>query len=119
MSVPRNLQGYDGLVLSKGKWSDKELVSWLNDLQKKTNETCKTNKIFFTLNIWSPNLDNKPTTTYITNVISKIKCKNLPYLDMSISWDKEMYDLQFKIHLKPNQRLKYLNVGSKHPHSCF
>ena len=107
---------YDGLVLFKGKWSDKELVSWLNNLQKKTNKTCETNKIIFTLNIWSPNFDNKPANTSITNVILKIKCKNFPYLDMIISWDNETDDLQFKIHLKPNQCLKYFNVGNKHPH---
>ena len=54
-------------------WSENKLVSWLSDFQKKTNKICKTNKIIFTLNIWSPNDDNKPTTISIINVISKVE----------------------------------------------
>ena len=38
---------------------------------------------------------------------------------MSISWDDETEKLRFEIHLKPGQGLKYLNLGSEHPHSCF
>ena len=53
------------------------------------------------------------------NVISKVECKKVPYLDMRLSWDDKTNELQFKIHLKPDQHLKYLNLGSEHQHSCF
>ena len=40
------------------------------------------------------------------------------YLDMEMFWSKRG-DLQFRVHLKANQQLKYLNRGSKHMEVCF
>jgi len=41
-----------------------------------------------------------------------------PYLDTELVWSKEG-DLQFKVHLKPNQQLKCLNADSIHTNACF
>ena len=41
-----------------------------------------------------------------------------PYLDMEMYWTKRG-DLKFEIHLKPNQKLKYLNSDSTHLLSTF
>ena len=40
-----------------------------------------------------------------------------PFLDMEMFWNEE--DLNFRVHLKENQELKYLNEGSAHPKACF
>ena len=41
-----------------------------------------------------------------------------PFLDMEMSWSTDE-DLQFKVHLKPHQTLRYLNRFSCHRHSTF
>jgi hypothetical protein len=43
--------------------------------------------------------------------------KNFPFLDMELEWKDQ--ELQFKVHLKENQQLKYLNSGSEHPQACY
>jgi len=40
-----------------------------------------------------------------------------PFLDMELYWTDQ--DLRFKVHLKENQKLKYLNRGSAHMSACF
>jgi GIY-YIG catalytic domain len=43
-----------------------------------------------------------------------------PYLDMELFWsDLDDDSLQFRVHLKPNQQLKYLNRDSTHNNACF
>jgi hypothetical protein len=41
-----------------------------------------------------------------------------PYLDMELFWNHKD-DLSFRIHVKPNQELKYLNNDSTHSKACF
>ena len=41
-----------------------------------------------------------------------------PFLDMEMYWSLEG-NLQFRVHLKENQVLKYLNRGSMHTNACF
>ncbi len=43
----------------------------------------------------------------------------LPYLDMELFWDPETGILKSRVHLKDNQQLIYLNLGSNHTPSCF
>ena len=42
----------------------------------------------------------------------------MPYLDLEIFWDSKG-TLQFKVHLKENQKIKYLNFGSSHTKCCM
>ena len=53
----------------------------------------------------------------INEVVSLVKGKYLPYLDTCMFWDKELEELRFKVFLKPEQRLKYLNKGNEDPNS--
>jgi hypothetical protein len=41
-----------------------------------------------------------------------------PYLDMELKWANDK-KLEFQVHLKPNQQLKYLDKGSAHTNACF
>ena len=43
---------------------------------------------------------------------------HFPYLDMELYWSRHG-DLKFKVHTKPNQKIKYLNEGSTHAASVF
>jgi hypothetical protein len=47
-----------------------------------------------------------------------INIETFPYLDMQMFWT-ENEELNFKVHLKPNQELKYLNRGSNHTKATF
>ena len=48
----------------------------------------------------------------------KIKREDsFPYLDMELYWREDQ--LKFRVHLKPNQQLKYLNKGSTHTNATF
>jgi hypothetical protein len=44
---------------------------------------------------------------------------SFPYLDMELFWSNDDDSLQFRVHLKPNQQLKYLNRDSTHTAACF
>jgi hypothetical protein len=44
--------------------------------------------------------------------------KTFPFLDMEIYWSPKG-NLQFRVHLKENQVLKYFNRGSTHADACF
>ena len=41
-----------------------------------------------------------------------------PYLDMELHWN-DKGKLNYRVHLKPNQQLKYLNRSSTHTNPCF
>jgi len=57
-------------------------------------------------------------TVHIDQKIS-IKTGNFfPYLDTELVWS-DNGDLQFRLHFKPNQQLKYLNAFSIHTKACF
>ena len=72
----------------------------------------------FTLDIWNPNNKIELTSESVTRVVSISRSKYLPYLDTAIFWNKDN-NLQFMVHKKKDQKLKYLNKGSLHPNSCF
>ncbi len=68
----------------------------------------------FTTEIWGNNKDDgrKYKAVGTTN-------KNyFPFLDIEMYWSPEG-NLQFRVHLKENQVLKYLNHGSTHTDACF
>ena len=72
----------------------------------------------FTLDIWNPNNKIELTSESVTRVVSISRSKYLPYLDTAMFWIKDN-NLQFMVHKKKDQKLKYLNKGSSHPNSCF
>jgi len=79
------------------------------------NELLGSDHLQFTCEIWDPTipLDVKPRNNNVTIHRGNV----FPYLDMEFYWPKE--ELKFRVHLKENQLLKYLNVGSTHTNATF
>jgi hypothetical protein len=69
----------------------------------------------FTVDIWNPDapIDEVPPL----KAVKICRKKQFPYLDMEFFWRSK--DLNFRVHMKPNQLLKYLNKGSAHTPDCF
>ena len=68
----------------------------------------------FTAVIWGEDKNDTPKHPKV----SVEEGKAFPYLDMEMYWGKNG-ELLFRVHLKPNQELKYLNNDSSHPKHCF
>ena len=54
----------------------------------------------------------------LSSKVSAIKGNLFPYLDLALYWTPDG-SLQFKVYMKENQLLKYLNKGSCHTKSCM
>jgi hypothetical protein len=111
----------DGLAVFKKDLQPLEISNWLSSFQNAINSVAGNNFLQFTAVVWKPNGDG------IDNDISPLSDDNktqlesktcFPYLDMELFWN-EQGTLEFRVHLKPNQQLKYLNKGSSHTPSCY
>ena len=56
--------------------------------------------------------------TKLTGSIISVECKYFPYLDLELYFSR-MDKLRFRVHLKENQRLQYLNSESTHTCACL
>ena len=63
-------------------------------------------------------LNIKDDKKIINKKLTIIKDTHFPYLDMEMYWNKRD-ELKFQVHMKPNQKLKYLNADSTHLPSTF
>lgn len=81
--------------------------------QNKVNEIAECDCLQFTAEIWGIEEDD----TIINKKLTIVHNKHFPYLDTEIFWKRG--ELKFQIHLKPNQKLKYLNRDSTHLPSTF
>jgi hypothetical protein len=95
----------DGILVFNKKVTNEEIVSWRNNFQASVNRLTQSEHLQCTVDIWDPD--------------AHVICTNdvFPYLDMELYWRDD--DLKFKVYLKPNQKLKYLNKGSRHTSACF
>ena len=50
--------------------------------------------------------------------LSEIASKNLPYLDLEFIRNADR-ELEYQVHQKPNEQLKYLNKGITHRNATF
>ena len=80
------------------------------------------NYLQFTCEVWLDNIV-RPAPEISPEEAKKNKVaiqndKTFPYLDMELHWLTKG-ELQFQVHLKPNQQLKYLNEGSVHAKACI
>ena len=108
----------DGFAVFKGQWKYKDISEWRDNFQQSVNELAGGDYLQFTCSVWLNNKSN-PTTTNQTNPKVSIESSNaFPYLDMELYWANNG-ELQFRVHLKPNQELKCLNKGSTHTKACF
>jgi hypothetical protein len=104
----------DGFVVFRNKLSKAEVAMWLKKFQERVNELAESEFLRFTAVIWG----NDKEDGMKHNNVSVNGGKSFPFLDMEMYWSDEG-DLRFRVHLKPNQQLKYLNKGSTHTEACF
>jgi hypothetical protein len=103
----------DGLLVFKGKRSASEIHKWLQELQTEINETVEGTYFQVTMVVWEPGGTDRSFGS-----LSVTKTQSFPYLDMELVWSRSGA-LNFRVHLKDNQQLKYLNRGSTHTKAVF
>ena len=99
----------DGFMVFDSPRSKREINEWLKMFQKKVDELAECDCLQFTAEVWGIKDDEKIINENLTIINDKV----FPYLDMEMYWT-DRGDLNFQIHMKPNQKLKYLNSDSTH-----
>ena len=105
----------DGFKVDIGKQTTEETCEWLSRFQSRVNELTGSECLQFTVDIWNP--DARPDEVPSNDKVTICRDKAFPYLDLEMYWREE--ELKFRVHMKPNQVLKYLNKGSAHTNACF
>jgi hypothetical protein len=82
-------------------------------LQEEINEIAEGTYFQVTMVIWEPE-----GTKQTIGSVSVSNTDSFPYLDMELFWSTSGA-LNFRVHLKENQCLKYLNRGSNHTKAVF
>jgi hypothetical protein len=91
-----------------------EIANWLSIFQERVNNLAGSEFLEFTAEIWGNDKDDARKH----KAVDTTKKDYFPFLDMEMYWSPEG-NLQFRVHLKENQVLKYLNRGSTHTEACF
>lgn len=104
----------DGLVVFDGDLKKGDVGAWLNEFQGSVNELAGSDFLRFTAEVWGKDKDDDS----VHEMVKVCKRESFPYLDMEMYWSKGG-DLHFRVHMKENQQLKYLNKGSTHTEGCF
>jgi hypothetical protein len=104
----------DGIVVFKGLVTTSKVAKWLGIFQARVNNLADSKFLEFTAEVWGNDRDDgrKYKAVGTTNK------DYFPFLDMEMYWSLEG-NLQFRVHLKENQVLKYLNRGSTYTDACF
>ena len=105
----------DGLLVFKGKKSLSDIKRWREDFQSRVNKIAGNEYLQFTCEIWMP---NPRPSKYKKDYVSEIATKTFPYLDLEFIWNADG-ELEYQVHRKPNQQLKYLNKGGTHTNVTF
>ena len=105
----------DGIDIREGQKSDKKICDWLESFQDRVNEKCGSDHLQFTAEIWK---SGAPASMKSRSKSVKTNHEeSFPYLDVEMYWRAD--ELKFRVHLKPNHLLNYLNRGSAHTNACF
>ena len=96
-------------MIFDGIKTKREIDTWLGLFQEKVNEIAECECLQFTKEVWGIEDDK----TIINKTLTIISDEVFPYLDMEMFWNPRG-ELRFQIHLKPNQKLQYLNSDSTH-----
>jgi hypothetical protein len=108
----------DGFAMFKSTCSYAYLCDWRNQFQEAVNLLAEGDYLQYTLSIWlDPNKRSTPLYEWDKKVSITTE-PSFPYLDMELFWDPTD-SLSFRVHLKPNQQLKYLNSDSTHSSACL
>jgi hypothetical protein len=104
----------NGIAIFKGLVTTSKVAKWLGILQARVNNLADSKFLEFTMEVWGNDRDDgrKYKAVGTTNKDYFL------FLDMEMYWSPEG-NLQFRVHLKENQVLKYLNHGSTHTDACF
>jgi hypothetical protein len=104
----------NSITIFKGPVTTSKVAKWLRIFQARVNNLADSKFLEFTMEVWGNNRDDrrKYKAAGTTNK------DYFPFLDMEMYWSLEG-NLQFRVHLKENQVLKYLNRGSMHTNACF
>jgi hypothetical protein len=109
----------DGFAVFDSTCSYSHLTEWRRNFQQEVNALAEGNYLKYSVSIW---LDKSrrctPLYEYDT-MVSVVPDASFPYFDMELFWSNEDDSLHFRVHLKPNQQLKYLNRDSTHTAACF
>ena len=99
----------DGIAIFKGSISQRVMTNWLNTFQREIESISGKDFLKFTAVLWKPNEQKEAESNNAVQINSD---PFLPYLDTELFWGLDE-TLQFKVHLKPNQQLKYLKHGKR------
>ena len=100
----------NGLLLFKDKKSFSEIKICRDNFQIRVNKIAGNEYLEFTFKICIPNAS--PSRDKQDNV-SEIASNTFPYQDIEFFWNTQ-WELEYQVHQKPNQKLKYLNKVSTH-----
>ena len=104
----------DRIVIFEGNLKASKVGNWLKMFQAEVDKLAGSNYLKFTAKVWGEDKNDES----IQEVVMVRGDDCFLYLDMEMFWSKRG-ELQFRVHLKANQQLKYLNRGSTHTEVCF
>ena len=91
------------------------MVEWLESFQRNADKVLGSSKLQFTATLWRM---NEPAGVLNDGKVVMCTDCSFPYLDVALSWSLNG-KLRFSVFCKPNQQLKYLNLGSTHSPATF
>ena len=101
------------MVIFKGKWTYNQI-----------NDLCGDKDLQFTASIWNPDEDGDSYKEIEKDIFEYNKIiqiygrDHFPFLDLQLQWNSDN-NLKFKVYMKENQKLKYLNSDSTHTNCCM
>jgi hypothetical protein len=104
----------NSIVVFKGPLTTSEVAKWLGIFQVRVNNLANSKFLEFTAEVWGNDRDDGRKYKAVGTTNKDF----FPFLDMEMYWSPEG-NLHFRVHLKENQVLKYLNCGSTHTNACF
>ena len=97
-----------GFMILPGNKLQEKVEEWLEGFQRKEYRVLGCNKLQFTATLWWM---NKPGGNSSGGKVVTCTDSVFPYLYMALFWSLNG-NLHFSIYCKPNQQLKYLNLGN-------
>ena len=92
-------------MVFKGRRLISEIQIWRDKLQEKVEEIVENKYLQFTCDYWNSGGRLSINETETTSIVT---CKVLPFLDLDVFRD-DSGNLEFQVHQRKNQLLKYLN----------
>jgi hypothetical protein len=108
----------DGFAVFDGTYLYSYYAEWRNQFQTTVNALAEGESLQYTLAIWLDGTKRCAPLHEFDSQVSVVTDDRSLYLDMELKWG-DLDDLQFQVHLKPKQQLKYLNGDSTHSTACF